>query len=186
MEITHIEGENKELKASLRNFETQEEEFKNVTKSQTKLYVSLRELWNLFKILETNDMISKITKITAEYYRKAYQDGDEEPGLNEDQYDSLVRSSVVPVSDKPFFPPFDWNGWQKDNDGNILVDEFERVLVLIYKNILNEELKVELRRVENTGDRSLGFTRAILQTQPEEQKDNNDAGGIFSRFFGGD
>ena len=178
VEITHIEGENKELKASLLKFQDQEQDLIEVRRGNARLFVSLRELWNLFKIYETNDMICRITKITAAYYKRAYQDNDDEPGLTEEQYDDLIRSSVIPVNEKAYFPTFNSSVWDrngrlgKTKDGPILVDELERVCVLIYKRVLQQELEIQLNEEETRGQqKSLDLTRAILDDGQDEESD---------------
>ena len=195
VEITHIQGENKELRQSLDNFKRQEDDILEVRRGNARVNVRMRELWNLLKTVETNDMICRVTRITAEYYKKAYEDGDTEPGLNEEQYESLIRSSVIPQRDKAYFPSFVNSVWDKNGrfgkteDGPILVDELERVCVLIYKRVLQRELEVELDKdaVDTAGrPKDIALTRQILDPQEEKKEDGGFFANIVANVFGGD
>eukprot|EP01084_Bolivina_argentea_P260134 439182_1 len=179
VEIDHLNNENSEAIASLRNVEKREKDFIRERKNEASMFVSLRELWNLWKSFETFSTIARITSITAKYYKYSYIDDDIQPGLDSEQYNYLLRS--ITKSERKFFPPFNHKVWRKHtNNNSILVDEFERVLVLIYKNVLRDELKVKLSnkdRSRNIG--ALGVTKEVL-----DQQNNKKKKGIFDKFFG--
>ena len=194
VEITHIENLNKELRATLSTFSDHKNALIQVKRGTARLYVDIRELWNLFKIYETNDMICRILKITAEYYKRAYQDGDTEPGLNEEQYDDLFRSSAIPRNEKVYFPSFNNKVWDKNgrfgkiDDGPILVDELERVCVLIYKRILQKELEIELSKQQTNGSfqNSLDLTKQLLDDSKQDSESDDGFFTTIRNVFGGD
>ena len=165
----------------------QEEQILSNRREEANLFVNLRDLWNLYKILETNDTAYRISRVSAEYYNKAYQDNDRENGLNQQQYDQLIASSVIARKHKEFFPKFDDRVWDRngrvgqDRDGAILIDELERVCVLVYKRILQNELEIKLTQEKSKQtQKDLDLTEPLLDDEQKEE----DRPSIFARIFG--
>eukprot|EP01084_Bolivina_argentea_P085370 154277_1 len=203
IEITHFEIENNELTRSIGEFEgkkfglkrissgkrlkqlsniNMDKSMKKARKEEAIVYVNFREMWNLYTILETQRAICNISKISAYYYTYAYSDGDKSPGLDRTQYQELVDSAVVPVKDKKFFPRFNDDVWDingrvgNSKNGAILFDEFERVLVMIYKRILYYDLKIEL---DNDHGMNLDIVRDLLVEVKKEEREKTLSTGFL-------
>ena len=119
----------------------QDQQFAELRDSKVEGFKTMRDLWNLWKDIQTQETWMRVHKITAAFYDYAYEGGDMRPGIDKKQYELLMRSAAVPRKHRKVFDSFDADVWHKDAEGNISVDEFERRLVMHYKRILVHQLK---------------------------------------------
>eukprot|EP01084_Bolivina_argentea_P071601 130122_1 len=174
VKLAHFDNENLELQATLNDFARQEDEMQRIVKKESEKYVSLSDLWSMWQIQETNDIILKIVSITCEYYHVAYQDLDTEDGLNEEQYKTLIlQNPEIPKDERVIFPPFDHTVWEREKEGDpILVDELERISAMVYKYLLDYKLTYEQLDSDKQGP-AFDLTTQVLEDKQQKADEAN-------------
>ena len=198
VEITQIQNENKELRQNFEQIDTQTDDFNEVRAQSKESFVLLMQLWNLSKMLDAHSVIANILKVEAAYYPKAYLTATSDHGLNEREYAMLIRTTVRPVKIKQYFQryiPFDHKIWMKrSKDGtvngledvprdNLLINELERVLLLIYKKVRDSEFKVAFPRERNVGRQDSIQLAEDLLNRSNTNNQNEDDRNEFQQNF---